>query len=75
MVVGAGAGLPHPGRVHLSPNFSSVPRHGSLPNVNAGVTCQVSRRVLTSVHFICPQRIASNVSVLLNNYLVTLRRC
>ncbi len=27
------------------------------------------------VHFICPQRIASNVSVLLNNYLVTLRRC
>ena len=31
------------GRIHLSPNFpSAVPRHGSLPNVNAGVNIQVN---------------------------------
>ncbi len=39
MVAGGPGGAP---RVHLSPNFpNSVPRHGSLPNVNAGVNVQV----------------------------------
>lgn len=37
-----GAGGNQPGRIHLSPNFpSAVPRHGSLPNVNADANVQV----------------------------------
>ena len=47
MLVGAGpsgVGSNVAGRIHLSPNFpSAVPRHGSLPNVNAGVNIQVSK--------------------------------
>lgn len=38
---GGGVGA-NGGRIHLSPHFpSSVPRHGSLPNVNAGSNIQV----------------------------------
>ena len=54
MLVGAGTpGPPPPGQGspshhprHLSPNFpSAVPRHGSLPNVNAAMGTQVGKMI------------------------------